>query len=260
MGRINIMTTEQTTVHTADIVLLQRQQGKPSILLIKRCEWPYPDMWALPGGKQNPGGTIEETAYRELREETGVEVAILNLVGTFDTPGRDPRGNFVSAAFMVRLADSTIISAQAGDDAKEVVWFPLDELPALAFDHAEIIQRACMVDCDMLLTTLAGAIAVATNASGVSVQVVFRHNSDRHYDFFIWHELGKSELTPDDIHLRYVYDVESLSDDLLTLDLDMDAVIWSRACSRCKLVLFHGVFEDAGLALCAEWHNDVKCK
>ena len=85
---------------------------------------------------------IERCAVRELHEETGLEVAEsdLSLIGVFSAPGRDPRGRTVTAAYLVRLPECA--EATGGDDAAEARWFPLPELPPLAFDHADIIAAA----------------------------------------------------------------------------------------------------------------------
>ncbi len=120
---------------TADIALLSTDQR---VLLIKRRKWPFADMWALPGGKLNPGESLEETALRELREETGVQGLALTQFRVYSNPERDPRGHFISTVY-VALLDADTINIQAGDDAKEAQWFPLTELPALAFDHATIL-------------------------------------------------------------------------------------------------------------------------
>src|SRR5260370_2651396 len=81
-------------IYTADIAVVQRDH----ILLIKRRKWPYAGMWALPGGKQQSAlEPLEQTALRELHEETGLLPSLSRLIyiDRFDTPGRDPRGPFV---------------------------------------------------------------------------------------------------------------------------------------------------------------------
>ena len=83
--------------------------------------------------------TIEHCAVRELEEETGLGVSEkdIRLIGVYSAPGRDPRGRTVTAAYFVRVGNET---AMAGDDAAEVRWWPLNALPPLAFDHAQIVS------------------------------------------------------------------------------------------------------------------------
>ncbi|MBO4751148.1 MAG: NUDIX hydrolase [Bacteroidales bacterium] len=125
---------------TADIVLLDAERRE--VLLIKRGNEPFRDCWAFPGGFFDMDDeTIEATARRELKEETGVEDVKLEELCTASKKGRDPRGRTVTVVF-VALVDRTKINAKGSDDAKEARWFGLDELPQLAFDHAEILQKA----------------------------------------------------------------------------------------------------------------------
>lgn len=121
---------------TADIVLFHGE----SVLLIRRKHPPFEGRWALPGGFLDEGETLEACAARELREETGVEGAVLSLSGVFSTPGRDPRGWTVSAAYTGDLPAGA--SPVAGDDAAAVEFWPLAALPPLAFDHDRIIASA----------------------------------------------------------------------------------------------------------------------
>ena len=123
---------------TADCVVVRGGD----VLLIRRGNEPFKGCWALPGGFMEMDETLERCAMRELCEETGIGVAeeALRLVGVFSAPGRDPRGRTVTAAYAVRVPDGT--EAHAGDDAAETRWWPLNELPPLAFDHAEIIAAA----------------------------------------------------------------------------------------------------------------------
>lgn len=113
---------------------------KTTILLIKRLKDPYKDCWALPGGFVDENEDLEEAAKRELGEETQVKVAKLDQIGAFGKPYRDPRSHTVSVAYFGEVAENTI--AIAADDAKEAYWFPINDLPQLAFDHNEIIEKA----------------------------------------------------------------------------------------------------------------------
>jgi 8-oxo-dGTP diphosphatase len=114
---------------------------KSSILLIKRAQEPFKGYWALPGGFIEMDEALEESAKRELEEETGLKNIPLEQFYTYGNPGRDPRGRVISIAFfgVVNPEDSKIC---AGSDAANAQWFPLGELPILAFDHSQIILKA----------------------------------------------------------------------------------------------------------------------
>ena len=122
---------------TVDLILLTREPS-PRVLLIQRKHEPFQGRWALPGGFVDEGETLETAARRELQEETGVTVSAIEQFGTYGDPGRDPRGWTVSVVYLVRV-EAEELSAQAGDDAAEVAWFALTDLPLLAFDHRQIL-------------------------------------------------------------------------------------------------------------------------
>jgi 8-oxo-dGTP diphosphatase len=123
---------------TADCLLIALIDGRRHVLLIERGHDPFAGRWALPGGFVDDGEDLETAARRELLEETGLEVGPLKQFGTWGTPGRDPRGWVVSVVF-VGDVDASALSPTAGDDASEVAWHPLDELPHLAFDHGDVL-------------------------------------------------------------------------------------------------------------------------
>lgn len=102
-------------------------EGKLSVLMIRRKEHPFAGCWALPGGFLRKDETIEECALRELREETGVADARLDLIGAFSRPGRDARGWIISNAFMAPVYRGAT-SIRGGDDAAEAVWYSLDAI------------------------------------------------------------------------------------------------------------------------------------
>ena len=130
---------------TADTVVLRTAGNVPErrqeILLIQRGNHPLAGQWALPGGFVDRGESPEEAARRELYEETGVSAGKFTQVGAFGHPGRDPRGWVVSVAYVVRLETNGNV-AVAGDDASSVQWWPVNRLPQLAFDHAQIVEMA----------------------------------------------------------------------------------------------------------------------
>jgi 8-oxo-dGTP diphosphatase len=125
---------------TTDVVLVTNEDP-PRVLLIRRKHEPFQGKWALPGGFIDMDETLEESARRELREETGIEVKRLEQLHTFGAPQRDPRGRTISVVFLAR-ADPARLKLQAADDAAEAAWHSLLRPPPLAFDHAEILTLA----------------------------------------------------------------------------------------------------------------------
>lgn len=129
---------------TADCVVLN---DRNEILLVKRGNEPFKGCWALPGGFMEMDETIEHCAVRELEEETSIVVSMqdIRLIGIYSTPGRDPRGRTVTAAYLVQIEECSMKNAHAGDDAAELRWWSLFALPTLAFDHAQIVADATLV-------------------------------------------------------------------------------------------------------------------
>jgi 8-oxo-dGTP diphosphatase len=125
---------------TVDLVLATREV-RPRVLLIRRKHEPFAGTWALPGGFVDDNERLVDAARRELREETGLSLVEMEQLYTAGDPGRDPRGWTVSVVYLVRVTADEL-KPVAADDAEALAWFPLDELPALAFDHAMILARA----------------------------------------------------------------------------------------------------------------------
>lgn len=123
---------------TVDVLIVRPFEMEQQILLIKRKNDPFKDCWALPGGFVDENEDLEQAAIRELVEETQVKVSHLEQIGAFGKPYRDPRGHMVSIAYFGKVATNTI--AIAADDAKEIGWFSVTNLPSLAFDHSAIIE------------------------------------------------------------------------------------------------------------------------
>ena len=94
------------------------------ILLVKRGTPPFEDAWALPGGFSRKGESSQDTALRELLEETGVRDAYLRPFGVYGAPDRDPRGWIISHGYLA-LIDGTKYRLHAGTDAWEAAWFRL---------------------------------------------------------------------------------------------------------------------------------------
>ena len=115
-----------------------------NVLLIQRGVEPYKGRWAFPGGFMQMDETAEECVVRELSEETGLKGIFVKQFGVFSEVERDPRERVVSIAFYA-LVRKTEYNLLAGDDAARVCWFPINNVPALAFDHDRILRVA--LDC-----------------------------------------------------------------------------------------------------------------
>jgi 8-oxo-dGTP diphosphatase len=123
---------------TVDAIIVTDLETFPQLLLIKRGQEPFEKMWALPGGFVNLDETLEESCRRELFEETGLSVKKLIQFKTYDAIYRDPRHRTISVVFYAFIEKKEIVKGM--DDASDADWFPIDNLPPLAFDHSEIIN------------------------------------------------------------------------------------------------------------------------
>jgi 8-oxo-dGTP diphosphatase len=126
---------------TVDCVVFGLDEGDLKVLLIQRDLEPFAGTWALPGGFVKMEEDVEQAARRELVEETGVSNLYLEQLAAFGAPKRDPRERVITVAYfaIVKLLDHKV---EADTDARNAAWFPVDELPALAFDHHDILDAA----------------------------------------------------------------------------------------------------------------------
>ena len=124
---------------TTDCVIFGFDGSELQVLLIERGIEPFKGKWAFPGGFLNMDETAGEGAMRELKEETGLENAYIEQFNTYSEPGRDPRERVITIAHyaLVRIQE-----VKGGDDAAKAQWFPIDEVPQLAFDHDKILRDA----------------------------------------------------------------------------------------------------------------------
>ena len=122
------------------VVFRHRNKDGFEILLIQRDRPPFEGNWALPGGFVDMDETLEMAVNRELEEETNLKAIELKQLHSFSALDRDPRGRTVSVVFWGMLNDNQ--QAKAGDDARETKWFPINQLPKLAFDHDEVVEMA----------------------------------------------------------------------------------------------------------------------
>ncbi len=125
---------------SVDVAIFSLRDKDLQILLVRRAHPPYQGRWAIPGGFIQAGESIDAAARRELREETSVQSVYLEQLYTFGAPKRDPRGHVITVAYFALVPAE--VTARAGDDAAEAAWHSIYQLPALAFDHDEIVGYA----------------------------------------------------------------------------------------------------------------------
>ena len=125
---------------TVDIVVVTIHDNALKVLLIRRAQDPYAGMWALPGGFVEIDESLRRAAWRELREETGVNASFLEQLGAFGHPDRDPRERIITVAYYA-LVPHERLHVSAGSDAAEARLFDFEALPELAFDHPKILRR-----------------------------------------------------------------------------------------------------------------------
>lgn len=126
---------------TVDVIVYTVRGGTVEVLLIKRGGWPHTGKWAIPGGFVEIDESLKRAALRELREETGVKAGLLEQLGAFGHPDRDPRERIITVVY-ISLIPSDRLQIEAGSDAAEAQLFGIDALPELAFDHDKILRRA----------------------------------------------------------------------------------------------------------------------
>lgn len=124
---------------TTDALLICKSP-EPMVLLIQRANQPFQGSWALPGGFVDMDEDLETAAARELAEETGINGLQLNQLKTYGSVDRDPRHRTISVVYYAFV--DQLLEAVGQDDAADAQWFPLGQLPQMAFDHELILREA----------------------------------------------------------------------------------------------------------------------
>ncbi|MFP4314911.1 MAG: NUDIX domain-containing protein [Desulfovibrionales bacterium] len=128
------VTIHRNPVPTVDVLVYVPDRG---VLLVERKNPPLG--WALPGGFVDYGESVEQAAVREAREETGLEVDLILLLGVYSSPDRDPRMHTMSTVFVA--VPQNIQALEAGDDARNAAFHPLGKWPdSVVFDHGDILR------------------------------------------------------------------------------------------------------------------------
>lgn len=136
------MELRQNIKIAVDAIVFGYMENSLNVLLIKQKFGALKDQWALVGGFVKDGETLDNAVNRELAEEAGIKVNYLEQLYTFgDDVDRDPRFQVISVAYFA-LVNSTKLTVKADTDAEDAQWFPVNDLPQLAFDHSSIFELA----------------------------------------------------------------------------------------------------------------------
>ena len=128
-------------VIATDVVIFTIKDNKLQVLLIKMKKRPYTGYWAAPGGLVDLYESVDDSAKRHLLDKTGVKNVYLEQLYTFGEVERDPFGRVVSVAYFA-LIPSGGVKLETTEEYEDVAWFPVQKLPALAYDHQKIIDVA----------------------------------------------------------------------------------------------------------------------
>jgi 8-oxo-dGTP diphosphatase len=122
---------------TVDTVI----QRNSKILFVKRKKEPFKDHLVFPGGFVNEGEKVEDAAIREVKEETSLDIKLMDILGVYSDPKRDPRGHIMSTVFIGEILPNGKTEATAGDDAAAIKWIDIEicENESFGFDHKKII-------------------------------------------------------------------------------------------------------------------------
>ena len=125
-------------VPTVDSII----QSDSQILLVKRRKEPFKDYLVLPGGFVNEGERVEDAAKREVKEETSLDIELIDILGVYSEPKRDPRGHIMSTVFIAKISQNNDkMDAKAQDDSAAIEWIDIEKTDntRLGFDHTKII-------------------------------------------------------------------------------------------------------------------------
>jgi 8-oxo-dGTP diphosphatase len=137
-------TSYEKPLVTVDVVLFTLIQGRLKVLMIKRTSEPYRECWAVPGGFINVGETLEEAAFRWLKQRTGVAEIYMEQFAAFGNPQRDPRARVITVSYYALVNDALLPAQPPQEEGhhEEVAWLNVTQLPPLAFDHDLLITGA----------------------------------------------------------------------------------------------------------------------
>jgi 8-oxo-dGTP diphosphatase len=169
-------------VIATDVVIFTVQNGQLKVLLIKMKKHPYANMWAAPGGLVRPDESLEDAATRILYAETSVKNVYLEQLYTFGQVDRDPFGRVVSVAYFA-LIPSGGLQLKTIKEYGGVGWFPVKDLPELAYDHRQIIDTA--------IERLAAKLSYTNVIYGLLPDEFTLADVQKFYEVILGHQLDK---------------------------------------------------------------------
>lgn len=187
---------------TVDTVVLQLIDGALSVLLIKRANEPFKGRWALPGGYNAAGETTHEAMMRILQAKGGIPTDDLRYVEqlfTFDTVARDPRGHAVSVTYMGLGSDLEPLTTAT---TQQPTFFPIDNLPDLAYDHGQIIDYA--------LERLRPKLSYTNIAYGLLPQEFTISELQAVYEAVLGHQLDKRNFRKRILSLHLIEETKNM--------------------------------------------------
>lgn len=198
---MNYTSPYEAPILTVDAVIFQLISGVLSVALVTRTNEPFKGAWALPGGYNAKGETTREALERVVREKAGIalssDLSYVEQLYTFDTVARDPRGHAVSVTYMGCGRD-----IKPHDAAGNVAFYPVTDLPELAYDHADIIRYAH----ERLQAKLA-----YTNAIYAFLPTKFTLSElQRAYEAILGHELDKRNFRKKFLSLDLIHETDEM--------------------------------------------------
>lgn len=130
----------EPAVVAVDVVVFTIDGGELKALAVELREGPFAGRWAFPGGRVGGDESLEEAALRELTAQTGLSDIYVEQLRTFGDPGRDPQARVVSTAYFALVPAKEMV--RASGKYAGIRWFPVRELPRLAYDHPQIAAYA----------------------------------------------------------------------------------------------------------------------
>lgn len=149
------------------------EEGAVKVLLVRRKAEPFAGQWILPGGAVYNNESTDQAAAREMKEKTGLEELHLEQFYVFSNPDRDPRMRMISIGYLALINKSKVEVLQQTPKTLDAVWFDINNLPQLAFDHGDILHRALQTLKKIIMKTNFVQVLLPKQFTLVELQKVY---------------------------------------------------------------------------------------